>query len=143
MLRALLAAPGGPGGEADLETRLEHYLLEEQQLLPAAMEALDAGRLDAFGALADRSQRGAEELLGNQVPETITLARLARDLGAHAASAFGAGFGGSVWALVDMASSEQFETQWLAAYTTAHPDAARHASSFITRPGPGAGSVIV
>jgi len=54
------------------------------------------GTWDKIGVLIDRSQDGAERLLGNQVPETIALARLARDLGAVAASAFGAGFGGSV-----------------------------------------------
>ena len=57
------------------------------------------GDLDAFGALVDRSQALAESLLGNQVLQTIHLASSARQLGAVAASAFGAGFGGSVSAL--------------------------------------------
>ena len=35
----------------------------------------------ALGALADSSQADAEHLLGNQVPETIALARLAREAG--------------------------------------------------------------
>ena len=51
-------------------------------------------------SLVDQSQAATEQLLGNQVPETVWLAREARGLGAIAASAFGAGFGGSVWALV-------------------------------------------
>ena len=59
----------------------------------------------AFGDLVDRSQQLAERRLGNQVPETIELARSARELGARAASAFGAGFGGSVWALVSRADA--------------------------------------
>ena len=37
-------------------------------------------------------RRAAEQLLGNQVPETVLLAASARRLGAAAASAFGAGF---------------------------------------------------
>ncbi len=139
-LRTLLAAPDAPGVSSDLKKRLEHYLLEDLQLLPAALEALIAGRLDGFGALVDRSQRAAEELLRNQVPETLTLARLARHLGAHAASSFGAGFGGSVWALVDAVSSEHFRHRWLDAYAAVHPDAAQKSTSFVTRPGPGAGS---
>ena len=61
-----------------------------------------------FGKLVDESQVAAEELLGNQVPETISLAKHARALGAYAASAFGAGFGGSVWALVSRSEAEQF-----------------------------------
>ena len=46
-----------------------------------------------------RSQESAERLLGNQVPETAVLVASARAFGAFASSAFGAGFGGSVWAL--------------------------------------------
>ena len=44
------------------------------------------------GSLVDRSMALATTALGNQVPETIYLARRARELGAVAASAFGAGF---------------------------------------------------
>jgi galactokinase len=44
-----------------------------------------------LGVLVDRSQAMAESILRNQVPETIHLARSARELGAVAASAFGAG----------------------------------------------------
>ena len=110
-------------------------------MLPAAVEALTAGRLADFGVLVDRSQRAAEELLGNQVPETIALARLARELGAHAASAFGAGFGGSVWALVDATGADAFRENWLAAYAARHPVPAARAAAFVTRPGPGAGSL--
>ena len=128
-------APGALGA------RLEHFLVEDRQVLPAAVEALTAGRLADFGVLVDRSQRAAEELLGNQVPETIALARLARELGAHAASAFGAGFGGSVWALVDATGADAFRENWLAAYAARHPVPAARAAAFVTRPGPGAGSL--
>ena len=137
-VRALVAGVADDAVRDALHRRLEHYVLEEQQVLPAALAALEAGRLDAFGALVDRSQRGAETLLGNQVPETIALARLARERGAHAASAFGAGFGGSVWALVDAGAAEAFMERWLEAYARVHPDAARQATAFVTRPGPGA-----
>ena len=54
-----------------------------------------------MAVLRRTSQAEAETLLGNQVPETIALARAARELGAFAVVRFGAGFGGSVWALVD------------------------------------------
>ncbi|HEX7086170.1 MAG TPA: galactokinase family protein [Vicinamibacterales bacterium] len=137
-LRALVTSVTDSGRRDALARRLEHYVLEEQQLLPAALAALDAGRIETFGVLVDRSQRAAEDLLGNQVPETVTLARLARELGAHAASAFGAGFGGSVWALVDADSAGTFLDTWLERYARAHPGAAPHASGFVTRPGPGA-----
>ena len=84
--------------------------------MPSAFDALGAGDLAAFGAVVDRSQKRAEDGLRNQVPETIELARLARSLGAHASSAFGAGFGGSVWALVAEADSARFSADWERAY---------------------------
>ena len=126
----------------DERARLEHFIVEDREVLPAALNALTAGRLGEFRALVDRSQQAAESLLGNQVPETVTLARLARELGAHAASAFGAGFGGSVWALVDAAAAEPFRKGWLAAYADRHPAAAARSTGFITRPGPGAGILV-
>ena len=79
-------------------------------IVPGAADALAEGDLDRFGALVDRSQAGAEAALGNQVPETIHLQRSARRLGARAASAFGAGFGGSVWALVAATGAETFRS---------------------------------
>ena len=87
-----------------LQARFEQFVEESNALVPGGGDALQAGDLARFGALADRSQSFAERLLRNQVPETIALAHSARELGAVAASAFGAGFGGSVWALVGTAS---------------------------------------
>ena len=54
----------------------------------------------ALGDLSAESQADAETLLDNQVQETVELVASARRLGAFASSSFGAGFGGSVWALV-------------------------------------------
>ena len=116
--------------------RFEQFLEESTQLVTAAGDQLAAGDLDGFGRTVDRSQRLAEERLRNQVPETIALARLARDHGAFAASAFGAGFGGSVWALVSSSDAPVFLDRWQNAYRTAHPAAAPRARFFLTRPGP-------
>jgi galactokinase len=82
----------------------------------------------------DRSQRGAEIGLGNQIRETVDLARMARSLGAHAASAFGAGFGGSVWALVNRAEAPSFQTAWERAYRARHDRSS--ACFFTTEAGP-------
>lgn len=121
----------------DLIRRLDHFLEEDRRLLPAALDALDGGDWTRFGTVVDRSQLAAETLLGNQVPETITLQRLARELGAIAASAFGAGFGGSVWALVPADQADEFAGRLLQRFAGAHPDAARRARHFATCPGPG------
>ena len=139
-LRARLPAARSRFATTDLVRRLEHFVVEDRQILPPALEALARGRLEAFGRLVDRSQQAAEDLLGNQVPETVALARLARQLGAHAASSFGAGFGGSVWALVGASDAASFADRWLEAYARRHPAAAARAAAFVTRPGAGATS---
>jgi len=127
--------------EADrpaLSARLEHFVIENEAILPAAGDALAAGDLATFGTLVDRSQHAAERLLGNQVPETIHLAAAARRCGAAAASAFGAGFGGSVWALVEASAADEFLAAWSRAYQDAFPQHARAATFFVTAAGPAA-----
>jgi galactokinase len=119
----------------ELLDRFEQFVEESTEIIPSATDALLSGDLARFGALVDASQRGAEILLGNQVPETIALAASARSLGAVAASAFGAGFGGSVWALVKAPLSTDFEHQWVATYRQNFP-ASRLGCFFTTRPGP-------
>lgn len=121
---------------AMLRARFEQFVEESVTLIPAAGDALSAGDLARFGVLVDRSQHLAEQLLGNQVPETIDLAASARELGAAAASAFGAGFGGSVWALVPDAARDAFLERWRVAYIARHPVPAARATFLATRPGP-------
>ncbi len=102
-------------------TRVDHFLVESEELVPAAGDALERGDLAAFGEIVDRSQELGARLLGNQIPETIFLARSARQLGASSASAFGAGFGGSVWAMVAEVEIERFLGSWREAYHSAFP----------------------
>jgi galactokinase len=126
-----------PDAEVDaLRARVEQFVEESTVIVPAAGNALERGDLDELGRLVDRSQRLAESSLRNQVPETIALARAACELGAHAASAFGAGFGGSVWALVEAGSADDFLHRWRAGYLASFPGCAAASSFFTTRPGP-------
>ncbi len=118
--------------------RFEQFVSESFDIIPQAADAFARGDHAAIRHLVDRSQRGAESLLGNQVPETIALCRLALQHGADAASAFGAGFGGSVWALVAAGNADQFMAAWRESYGRAFPVAAASAEFFVTRPGPGA-----
>ncbi len=118
--------------------RLEQFATESETIVPGGAAALIANDLDRFGSLVDRSQAGAERGLGNQVPETIYLQRSARRLGARAASGFGAGFGGSVWAMVDASGAEAFRSAWDADYAGRFPDRRGGAEFFLTRPGGGA-----
>ncbi len=123
---------------ADLIDRFDHFYNEQCRILPAAVEALHRGDLAAFGRFVDCSMEGAVHRLKNQVPETIHLARAAREGGAVAASAFGAGFGGAVWALVPAAEVQAFREAWAARYAETFPQRAGHAGFFVERPGPAA-----
>ena len=112
-----------PGWTAeDLERRLDHFIGEDARILPAVDAFRHADR-DALAALAQQSQADAERLLGNQIDETIALAKRAREHGAFAATSFGAGFGGSVWAAAPAKTAEQVARRW-------------HRDAFVARPGP-------
>ena len=121
-----------------LVERLDHFVTESCEIIPRAADALARGDMAGFGALAEKSQRGAELQLRNQVPETIALVQMARREGADAASAFGAGFGGSVWALVAAADAGTFVKRWQAAYRADFAAAAEHVEIIVTRAGPAA-----
>jgi len=135
-LRAALRQAGDAAESGWLLNRFEQFRLESEVIIPQAAEALAAQDLPTFGKLVDESQAASEALLGNQVPETIWLAQQARSLGAYAASAFGAGFGGSVWALVSRSDAEQFASRWREAYQNSSHTAARHSQFFVTAAGP-------
>ena len=106
----------------DLERRLDHFIAEDARILPA-LDAFRHADADALAGLSRKSQADAERLLGNQVDDTIALAKKAREQGAFAASSFGAGFGGSVWALARVDEAEELARRW-------------HRHAFVARPGP-------
>ena len=121
----------------ELLDRFEQFLLESETVVPAAAEAVAAADAYALGDIAAQSQMGAERYLGNQIPETIGLVASGRALGALAASAFGAGFGGSVWALVEGEQAESFRVAWQDDYRRSFPNAAASSEFFMTSAGPG------
>ena len=131
-----LESVADPGGfsSAELVERVRQFATESERLIPAAADALASQRLDAFGEIVDQSMRNAVEMLHNQTPETIFLAEQARTLGARAASAFGAGFGGSVWALVDRDRAAGFLSAWADEYAARFPGLAS-ADFFLTEAG--------
>jgi len=105
-----------------LRARLDHFVREDARVAQA-VEAFARADVNAMSDLADASQAEADTLLGNQIPATIDLAAAARRAGAFAACSFGAGFGGSVWSLVERAAAPGFAARW-------RPDA------FAAPPGP-------
>ncbi len=138
LLEVLAAVHDGEWDNRTLVNRARQFCLESLDLVPGAMAALAGGDVAAFGEMVDRSQQAAEEWLGNQVPETVFLSASARACGAVAASAFGAGFGGSVWAMVRKTDAPAFAEAWAAMYRAQFPDAATRAVFVPTRPGPAA-----
>ncbi|MBN2279117.1 MAG: galactokinase [Candidatus Marinimicrobia bacterium] len=122
----------------DLVDRLDHFISENCKIIPKAVQALMKNDYRAFGEDVDLSQKVAEKLLKNQVPETTFLCDSARKSGAVAASAFGAGFGGSVWALIKNEEPEKFIQIWKSAYQKEFPEVAKEAGFFICRTGPAA-----
>ena len=136
-IRALAARYRGKDFTATyLKGRLEQFIEETFEIIPAAADALQRESLTEFGLVVDHSMRLAESFLGNQVAETVTLQRSARELGAVAASAFGAGFGGAVWALVPEADGDAFLTRWSENYRKRHRRPAKEAVFFLSRAGP-------
>lgn len=121
--------------DAAMNSRLLHFVTENDAVIPRAIEALERGDLTGFGEQVDRSQHAAETLLGNQIVETQFLQRAARQCDAAAASAFGAGFGGSVWAMVHADALQEFLERWQAEYTSHFPDQSRNAKFFSTLSG--------
>jgi galactokinase len=116
--------------DARLTARFDQFVAESTQIIPAAGDALIANQLSRLGELVDQSQDLTERLLGNQVPETVHLAKSARTSGAVAASAFGAGFGGSVWAMVPADEVTDFIARWKASYQSAFPEASERSNFF-------------
>ena len=129
-------APAGPVSADVLRNRLDHFIAETHRLVPGATRALASGDFSTFGTLVDESQHLAEQWLGNQIPETSALARLARRLGPQGATAIGAGVGGSVWALVPHRQAEKFCLTWRAAYEAEFPMLASRAAFFRSHAGP-------
>lgn len=108
---------------------------ETDVIVPGVGDAIRDRDWSTLGSLVDRSQLLAETVLRNQVVETIHLARSARENGAIAASAFGGGFGGAVWAMVQRDDADRFLAVWRADYERAFPAKRARAKWALTRPG--------
>ncbi len=123
---------------AALDARLRQFWLESEVCVPAAARAAAARDWPAFGAAVAASQAEADAGLQNQVPETRALVAAALGLGAVAASAFGAGFGGSVWALAPAAEAANFAAAWHAAYIKGFAERRANSLCFVSAAGPAA-----
>jgi galactokinase len=119
---------------AALARRLTHFIREDGRV-PEAAQAFAAGDAARITSLAEASQAEADTLLGNQIDETRSLVCAALETGAVAAASFGAGFGGSVWALSTVTDAERLGREWVAAYYARCPHVG-FVDWFVAPPGP-------
>jgi galactokinase len=127
--------------ELDLFGRLSQFTQETGELIPAAIIALRHRQAAAFGEAIDRSHALSRSALGNIVPEVDWLQRSARHLGAVAASGFGAGFGGSAYAVLPAEEASAFGPRWKDAYLQRFPERAPLCEFFATVPSRPAGEL--
>ena len=113
-------------------------MLESGEIIPAAGDALAAGDLRAFGRLVDDRNTPPSGSWATRRRKRLSWRRSARRLGAAAASAFGGGFGGSVWALVETAKADDFLSAWADRYCEKFPQHTELARFFATGAGPAA-----
>ncbi len=118
----------------ELLGRVEQFYVENYEIIPKVTEMLRVGRYDQIGEFMDLSHRNADGLLGNQIAETNYLQGTAREFGALAASAFGAGFGGSVYAIVGRDEAAGLSTKWMKAYLDRFPQHSSKCEFFVTTP---------
>jgi galactokinase len=134
-LDALARAPGQ--SSPALPGRVRQFILEDRTHIPGALAALKAKDLTAFGRLVSASHRASKKYLWNIVPEIDHLQRSACTLGAAGASGFGAGFGGSIFAVTTADHAEELTERWQRSYAVRYPGRAADSAFFLAQPGPG------
>ena len=139
--RAVRLHPSPDFDTEALERRLRHFIAEDARV-PQALDAFARADRETLGGLAADTQRDAEHLLRNQVPETSSLAALARESGAFASSSFGAGFGGSVWALVTASEAMRILPAWQRRYVERFPSV-QNVTGFAARPAPSSAALVL
>jgi galactokinase len=124
------------GRESRVRVRFEH-LLHEMELLQGFLHHYAQKDYHQLQKCVQRSQHLTETLLKNTVPETRFLPACAVEEGAVAASAFGAGFGGSVYALIEAEKADNFANVWEQKYVEAFPGNKSKARFLVMKSPPG------
>lgn len=119
------------GRSLDLAGRFKQFYDEDRRIIPNAARALIARDFKGLGEVIDESHNASKKYLWNIVPEIDFLQRSARKMGAIAASGFGAGFGGSAYAMVTKGHEQDFMTKWKEVYSAKFPQH-EHACRFFT-----------
>lgn len=127
-----------PGASFQVLPRCRHVITENGRVL-AGIAALRAGQVEKFGALMDAAHASMSADYGASCPEVDTLVEVTRRLpGVLGARITGAGWGGSVVALVESGRGGA----WIDAVRAAYGQATGlECDVFVCRPGDGAGQV--
>ena len=94
-----------PKRPLEILKRARHVLTETERVIRAA-DALEAGRLDEMGALMNASHHSLAEDFECSTSRLDTIVECARGGGVLGARLTGAGFGGSIVALCDVANAD-------------------------------------
>ncbi len=93
----------------------------ERDIIEKAVESMKEGDIAGYGKLINESHELSKRYLGNIVQEVDFLQHSANRLGAYGATGFGAGFGGSCYAIVRKSESSDFIQQWEKEYLKKFP----------------------
>eukprot|EP00927_Polykrikos_kofoidii_P019582 TRINITY_DN1916_c0_g1_i7.p1 TRINITY_DN1916_c0_g1~~TRINITY_DN1916_c0_g1_i7.p1 ORF type:complete len:520 (-),score=98.67 TRINITY_DN1916_c0_g1_i7:235-1794(-) len=121
-----------------LRERFEQFFDESEVLVPKLAKALKDRDFPEIKNASSESHKKTVQNLRNTIPETAWLPQHALNLGAVGASAFGAGFGGSCWAIVRKIEAKSFLEKWKDAYLTKFPRWQESSLFFQMNTGPGA-----
>jgi len=122
-----------------LARRFDHFYEESEVIIPKFVQSLKNRDFQTLRKVVEQSQKMSDDLMdGYIVEETRWLPTEALKLGAIASCGFGAGFGGSVWALVQKNQSKQFSELWKNNYLAKFPKNKEKCRFKAMRPGPGA-----
>ncbi len=126
------------GQDLDLPGRFRHFYMEDQEFIPKATRALGSHENEELARVTNLSHEASKTFLWNITPEIEFLQKKALKLGALAASGFGAGFGGSAYALVHVEEVSKFMERIEECYKKRFPRYAGIAKFFQVHPSTGA-----
>ena len=98
-----------------------YQFFKEREITERGVTCLKANNLLEYGRLLNGSHENSRRYLKNIAPEVDFLQSSANEMGALGASGFGAGFGGSCYAVVKSPQPGDFIDRWKRAYVKSYP----------------------
>jgi len=126
------------GQDLYLLDRFRQFYMEDQEFIPEAARALALRDYELLARVTNLSHKASKTFIWNISPEVECMRREALRLGALAASGFGAGFGGSAYALIWADETLEFQKRIKGSYRKRFADHAEKALFFQAHPSRGA-----